>query len=177
MTGVSCSHPTYSTRRATRTCQLWSRDGRFIYFSSDRAGGRDVWRVLADGGSAERVTRTGGGRSQEGTDGKTLFFQRSNDAPSALLALPLAGGPERPVADCVPFLGFAVGRAGVYHVGCGNGTDAPLFLLDAATGRDRVLGRLEKPSVGFTVSPDGKTILYVKATGEGSDLMMIENFR
>ena len=30
---------------------------------------------------------------------------------------------------------------------------------------------------GLTVSPDGKTILYTRGVGEGSDLMMIENFR
>ncbi len=27
------------------------------------------------------------------------------------------------------------------------------------------------------VSPDGRTILYTKAVREGSDLMLIENFR
>jgi len=77
----------------------------------------------------------------------------------------------------VPFFGFAVGRAGVYHLGCGTGPDVPLSLLDAVTGRDRLLGRLEKPFGGLAVSPDGKTILYTKTVREGSDLMLIESFR
>jgi hypothetical protein len=58
-----------------------------------------------------------------------------------------------------------------------------------ATGRDRLLGKLEPKSAtpqarqrlnvvyGLTVSPDGKTILYTKLENLGSDLMMIENFR
>lgn len=53
----------------------------------------------------------------------------------------------------------------------------PLLLLDAATGRDRLLGRVESPDEGLTVSPDGKTILYTRRVREGSDLMMIEDFR
>ena len=67
---------------------------------------------------------------------------------------------------------------GVYHFACEAGPSGrPLYLLDPATGRDRLLGNLETGGGGLTVSPDGKTILYAKAVGEGSDLMLIENFR
>jgi len=102
---------------------------------------------------------------------------RNNDSP--LFALPLAGGNERKVIDCVAFYGFTVGLAGVYHLACGaDPRSVPLSLLDPATGRDRLLGNLENAAaVGLTVSPDGKTILYEKMIGEGVDLMMIENFR
>ncbi len=157
----------------------WSQDGRFVYFSSDRSGTQTVWRVPVAGGREEEVARTGGGRSQEAPDGKTLFFQRASRAQSSpLLAVSLAGGPERTVVDCVARQGFAVGVAGVYHVGCdGDARGLPLSLLDPATGRDRLLGTLEGFVEGLTVSPDGKTILYAKYAGEGSDLMMIENFR
>jgi len=157
----------------------WSQDGRFIYFSSDRTGTATVWRVPVAGGREEEVARTGGGRSQEAPDGKTLFFQRASRAQSSpLLAVSLAGGPERTVVDCVTRQGFAVGVAGVYHVGCdGNARGLPLSLLDPATGRDRLLGTLEGFLEGLTVSPDGKTILYAKDAGEGSDLVLIENFR
>jgi Tol biopolymer transport system component len=58
-----------------------------------------------------------------------------------------------------------------------NQRAVPLYLLDPATGRDRLLGKVEWPLGGLTVSPDGKTILYTKLGGEGSDLMMIEDFR
>ena len=53
----------------------------------------------------------------------------------------------------------------------------PLYLLDPATGRDRLLGKLQNAQGAITVSPDGKTVLYAKDVGEGSDLMLIENFR
>jgi eukaryotic-like serine/threonine-protein kinase len=156
----------------------WSQDGRFLYFSSDRTGTQTIWRSPAAGGPEEQVARTGGGRSQEAADGKTLYVQRAALAASPLLAVPLAGGPERTVIDCVPRYSSAVGAAGVYHVGCGGDPSAvPLFLWDPATGRDRLLGTLERPGTGLTVSTDGETVLYTRSLGEGTDLMLIENFR
>jgi serine/threonine protein kinase len=170
-----------SLRRLTSapdsTGPSWSHDGRFVYFSSNRTGTANVWRVPAGGGAEERVTHTSGCLPQESTDGKTLFFRREA-ADSPLLAVPVAGGPERKVVDCATS-SFTVGLAGVYHVGCAQDRHAlPLYLLDPATGRDRLLGTVDNAWEGITVSADGKTILYAKIVGEGSDdLMMIENFR
>jgi hypothetical protein len=53
----------------------------------------------------------------------------------------------------------------------------PLLLRETATGRDRLLGTLERSGDGLTVSADGMTILFTKWVGEGSDLGLIENFR
>jgi Tol biopolymer transport system component len=157
----------------------WSRDGHWIYFRSDRVGAEEIWRIPATGGSEELVTHGGGGFAYESADGKTLYFMRTHgEAP--LLSLPLAGGPERRVLECVLPKGFAVGHGGVYHLGCGADLRAvPLYLLDPATGRDRLLGKLEQAlsGNGLTVSPNGKTILYGKVENKGRDLMMIENFR
>jgi serine/threonine protein kinase len=155
----------------------WSRDGRFVYFASRPEGGPpDVWRIPEAGGAEERITQGGGAFASESIDGRTLLFTRTF-ASSPLLALPLAGGPERQLVDCVA--GFAVGQGGVYYRGCAGiavGAEAPLFLRDPTTGRQRLLGRLS-PGPGLTVSPDGKTILFTKTVGGGPDLMMIENFR
>jgi len=158
----------------------WSRDGRFVYFTGwNRQDGPGVWRIPASGGKEERLTHNGAGLAEEAADGKTLFFLQETDAGnSPLLALPLAGGPEQRVIDCVGASSFTIGPAGIYHLGCvANQRAVPLYVLDLATGRDRLLGKLETPIGGITVSPDGKTILYTKLVGEGSDLMMIENFR
>ena len=148
-----------------------------MYFRSDRAGvPKDVWRIPAAGGSEERVTHGGGTFTGESADGETLFYTRAIDR-APLMARSLGGGSERKVLECVPVQGFATGPGGVYHFGCESGpSGTPLYLLDPATGRDRLLGNLER-AAGLTVSPDGKTILYAKEVGEGSDLMMIENFR
>jgi Tol biopolymer transport system component len=157
----------------------FSRDGRFVYFASNRTGMDTVWRVPAGGGPEEQVSPAGGARSQEAVDGRTLFFQRRNGW-EPILALRLLGGGVRTVAPCARGWTFAVGAAGLYHLECGGEPkDVPLYLLDPTSGRRRVIGTLESPlgSGGLTVSPDGKTILYTRSGGAGADLMLIENFR
>ena len=174
-------------RRLTRdpgdeSVPSFSRDGRWVYFYSERDGGGQIWRVAAAGGTEERVTRGGAGLGAiESVDGRTLFFKRRN-GDSPLVALTLAGGAERTVAACVPAwpASFDVVASGVYYPDCRTG-DPVLHRLDPASGRDEVLGTLEKwerySSGTIAVSPDGRTILYPKTVREGSDLMLIESFR
>jgi Tol biopolymer transport system component len=162
----------------------YSRDGRLVYFSSDRGEGREIWRIPATGGPEERITRGGGDRAYESTDGRTLFFLRLKT--KSVFAMPVAGGPERKVLDCVWGLDFAIGPDGLYSGGCpadasGGKSTVPLEVLDTATGRRRLIGTLESRGAssgsGIAVSPDGKTVLYDKIVAEGAHLMMIENFR
>jgi serine/threonine protein kinase/WD40 repeat protein len=174
-------------RRLTRdaadeSVPSFSRDGRWVYFHSEREDGGQIWRVPAEGGVEEQVTRDGAGHGAiESVDGRTLFLKRG-DGDSPLVALTIAGGAERAVAACVlawPGM-FDVVASGVYYPDCRAG-DPVLHRLDPASGRDEVLGTLEKWerfSTGtVAVSPDGRTILYPKAVRTGSDLMLIENFR
>jgi Tol biopolymer transport system component/predicted Ser/Thr protein kinase len=156
----------------------WSRDGRFVYFAARPAAATaadyDVWRVPAAGGVEERVTQKGGGCAHESIDGRTLFYVRRVAWASPLLALPLAGGAQRELAECVQT--FAVGPKGLYTLAC-EGPTASLVLQDPVTGQGRLLGKLERALPNISVSPDGKSVLYARRVSEGSDLMMIDNFR
>jgi hypothetical protein len=162
----------------------WSRDGRLIYFGSNRTGRYEVWRAPAAGGSEEQVTSEGGYVPLESLDGRTLYYRRAN-SDSPLLARPTTGGTERTVVGCVPFpFGYAVGPEGVVHLDCRTPTTEDpsrrtLRHWEAGTGRDRAIATLdvgEGDPVGLSVSPDGRTILYTRGSAS-ADLMMIENFR
>jgi Tol biopolymer transport system component/predicted Ser/Thr protein kinase len=160
----------------------WSRDGRFIYFASNRTGRVEVWRVAVEGGTEEQLTTEGGACPAESPDGRTLYYQAAERG--ALLARPTSGGRPRTVLTCVPTLeSWAVGPRGIVHVECGP-TDASgnalreqvLRYLDLATGEDEPLATVEGDWIGgVSVSPDGKTLLYGRSVGS-SNLMMIDNF-
>ena len=55
----------------------WSRDGKWIYFASNRSGEDQVWKMPADGGEAVRVTRKGGFVAFESPDGQWVYYTKS----------------------------------------------------------------------------------------------------
>jgi Tol biopolymer transport system component len=163
----------------------WSRDGRFIYFASNRTGRFEAWRVAVEGGTEEQLTSEGGAGPVESPDGRTLYYQSAERG--ALLARPTSGGRPRTVLPCVPTLeSWAVGPRGIVHVECGPSgaggqavrvREQTLRYLDLATGKDEPLATVGGYWIGgVSVSPDGKTILYGRAVAS-SNLMMIDNFR
>jgi Tol biopolymer transport system component len=158
----------------------FSRDGRFIYFASNRTGRFELGRVAADGGREEQVTHEGGVLPIESFDGRTLYYLRSENG--ALLSRPTAGGGEHMIRPCVVTWGWAVGPRGLFHEDCG-GLDAAvsaqrsLRYWDAVTGQDRLVATLDTDVInGLSVSPEGGSIVFGRDR-ETSDLMMIENFR
>ena len=38
----------------------WSRDGRFVYYGSNRTGRYEIWRVASGGGTEKQLTHNGG---------------------------------------------------------------------------------------------------------------------
>lgn len=63
-----------TNHRAIDTEGSWSPDGKYIYFTSDRSGGPQVYRIDAEGGSPERITFEGSynARPRLSPDGKKL---------------------------------------------------------------------------------------------------------
>src|SRR4030095_9583182 len=127
-----------------RNMPTWSREGRTIYFSADLGTGRNLWRVSATGGTPLQITKDGSGfLGVESPDGKSVLYQpREDEAP--LLTVPLGGGPARQLLNCVEPSAFGVAGQGVYYVPCGPDEAATVHLFDLSTGRDSLLGKLER---------------------------------
>jgi Tol biopolymer transport system component/predicted Ser/Thr protein kinase len=154
----------------------WSRDGKWIYFQSDRSGENQVWKMPVGGGKARRLTTKGGQWPLESPDGQWVYYSHGN---SSLWKVPRDGGEETQVLESVDRKAFAIVKEGVYFIpkpDAAGGYSIQFF--NFATKRIRSISTIES-TIGsdLSVSPDGRWILYSQIDREGSDLMLVENFR
>ena len=113
----------------------WSRDGRWIYFASDRSGGYEVWKMPSTGGPAVQVTRRGGFGAFESPDGKFVYYAKGRTVPG-LWRIPTDGGEETELIGSLEpgYWGYwAVVETGIYYL---DMTDKPgINFFDIATHR------------------------------------------
>ena len=165
----------------------WSADGRWLYFSSTRAGAiPDIWRVSPEGGPAIRMTRNGGFEPKESSDGRYLFYldrhpaSVATDGTARLMRALLAGEQEELVIERVRPLLWSVTDTGIVFV-----TREPDFdAIDVYRFSDRRVVRLGRlgfrmPGISrqMTVSRDGRWALAKKMVRFDSDLMRLDDFR
>ena len=161
----------------------WSRDGRWIYFTSEDGPMRSVCRMPAGGGPITRLARSTGEVVWESRDGSRVFYSIGDVVWSS----PTGGGAPRKEITCAKGGAIALGASGIYYAAC-NFTfevNTMLHVMNPDTHQDRLIGPLTDYWFDLEVSPDEKTILYDKVMHRGqhkrlsvgSDLMLIEHFR
>ena len=157
----------------------FSRDGKRIYSGSNRGGEHQVWRIPAAGGTAVQVTKNGGWAPQESPDGRMVYYAKDAGIHPALWSVPAPGGEERQVLDSVRARAFTVTERGVYFISRLDADGrAILRFFDSSTGRNTLIANIGKATgLGLSLSPDGRTILYTQVDREGSDLMLVPDFR
>jgi len=161
----------------------WSGDADWIYFASNRSGSWQVWKAPAAGGTALPVTRHGGFAALEDPSGGVLYYAKGHDQPG-LWRVPVRGGEE---ALAVPELQrghwgyWGITEEGVYYINPDAPSGAELHMFQFSSGQFSVLARLGiRPKfgdAGFSVTPDGTSVLYTRIEREGSDIMLVRNFR
>jgi Tol biopolymer transport system component len=157
----------------------WSRDGGSLYFSSNRTGRAEVFRMPAGGGTAVQVTHHGGEFGIESEDRKTLYFARTlNGDSGSIWRMPLEGGPEEQLADALYRVNYAVAKRGIYYMTRADESgNCTLKLYDFAAGATSTVLPIGRPEYGLDVSPDGRYLIYAQLDDPASDLMLIENFQ
>ena len=164
---------------ARDAAQNWSRDGKWIYFGSDRSGASQVWKMPATGGDAVQVTRGGGSIAMESVDGKVLYYAKAGPAQTPIWRMPVLGGEEQPFLP--PILNsnaWAVTARGIYFIPAQriDGKYALQF-HDFATSRVRTIVPLAgTPQHGLSISPDCTTALLCQREPSEADIMLVEKF-
>jgi len=156
----------------------WSRDGKWVYFTSIQSGRYEVWKVSATGGAAVQVTRNGGGPALESPDGKSIYYIKGLWSGS-LWNMPVSGGTENQVLPSVAMRALFLVNEGIYFIPEPSTDGKPsIQFLSVATGKVKIVASMSAPPAeGLSVSPDGRSLLFSQVDEEGSDLMLVENFK
>ena len=165
-----------TTDNAVDSMPTWSRDGRWLYFASDRSGTYEIWKMPSGGGEARQVTRGGGLYALEAADGTSLYFTKGETG--SVWRMPAEGGVATLVLDQrIHFSKWTLWRDHIVYVDEPATGTHRLMAFEPTTRRSTLLQTLDKPSgSGVSVSPDGAWVLYVQRDGITSDIVLLEGY-
>jgi len=160
----------------------WSRDGQWIYFSSNGGGERfDLWKVPLKGGSPVQVTTDGGVNATESADGHFIYYSKL-DSPGIWRML-LPEGDAIRILDQPDSDAWELVDNGIYFLnrtgGVGMKVPNPrLEFFEFTTAKRITISHLEKQGISeLAVSPDGQSILFVQNEFSESSIMLVKNFQ
>jgi Tol biopolymer transport system component len=157
-----------------------SQNGKWIYFESRG----QIWKATVSGGNPQVLTSMPrAGAPVESADGKYVIFR----ARRSFWRVPLEGGePEEfivPDHDLVWANATQASKKGMYYLEWERSSRAmAVSFYDYATKKNSMVLRMRGFDMGggstsFSVSPDGKYILYPKVDRTQTNLMLVDNFK
>jgi Tol biopolymer transport system component len=170
-----------TTHGAVDALPRWSRDGREVYFTSDRAGNWQVYKVAASGGAATRV-RTNAHREWQqdpSPDGRALAFLSNAEGPEYLFVMDFATRAERVLARHGRRTGLGNphwspdGRRIVFSTNWRRGHG--IHIVDAAGGNERALDETLAGACEPRFHPDGRRVVYVSRGGHRDTSRLVEH--
>jgi Tol biopolymer transport system component len=140
-----------------------SKDGRWLYYDSNRTGRAELYRIPVTGGEPTQLTDAPGGNylAAPSPDGKELLFQSQRNGTRDIFLMPAEGGAAEPVragpgSDNVPEW-FPDGRRFTFVYA--GGTDLP----DGRYTMERTASGWSEPSrigrAAGLLAPDGRSML------------------
>ena len=168
-----------TSNRSTDVFPSFSRDGRWIYFSSTRTGTPTIWKMPASGGDAVQVSPTSALLALESIDGAHLYYveSKSSDSPGILWRLPLKGGAPVKLLEGVLPNSFEVVTDGIYYLERVSG-EIRLRYFDFATRESTLFSGVPGiVNAGLTATRDGRMLLYSRVDSSVNDLMLVDDFR
>lgn len=157
----------------------WSKDGRWIYFISNRSGSWQAWKIPVGGGASVQMTVNGAIAAAESPDGQFIYFCKA-DVPG-LWRIPVEGGEESLVFDAIEdgrWYNWAVTERGIFFVRSNTETDSVIEFYDFVTKKTSKITSFKKTiNSGVSVSADGRSLLYTRIDRADGDIMLLEGFR
>ncbi len=154
----------------------FSRDGKWVYFASDRNAGWQVWKVPATGGDAVQLTTQGGFAALEASDGY-VYYAKSRMPNPELWRVHANGGEEARVP--VRFRPRSWASWTVTSAGILFAEDTPtgrpaLSIFNPAKGEVRDLMSLDSGPFWLGATKDARKIVMDQ---EDRRITMLERFQ
>jgi len=155
---------------------IWSPDGRWVAFQSDRGKQTDLWVVPAAGGPEIRVTDDRDGEELMQWLSPTRLAYLTGGGENSIWALTLADGTERRLTpDSLQVWGPQPSPDGVqvaFHLSHGDkASDIALVPLAGGPIRTLVQGGTNKD---FRWSPDGTRLAFASDRGGSPDIWVVD---
>jgi Tol biopolymer transport system component len=153
----------------------WSHDGKSIYYLA-RMG--HIWKAAADGSQPRQLTEDPGmGQPVESADGKYVYYRQWR----GLYRIPADGGKEEEITQPDQAMFWIASQAapkGLYYVeGMRGPRSQAISFFDMGTKKSSVVFQAAADLSAFSVSPDGKYVLYPRVDSSETSLMLVEGFQ
>jgi Tol biopolymer transport system component/DNA-binding winged helix-turn-helix (wHTH) protein len=157
----------------------WSRDGKWVYFASDRTGMWQVWKAPVQGGEPVQVTTHGGFAAYPSLDGKTLYYSSTNLPDPEVWRIPVQGGIETRVSSVRPedWASWAPTEKGFFFVQKDRNQQANVMFFEFASSQVKRISKLENNPFWLSASSDGNSLFYEHLDQESSHIMLLKNFQ
>jgi Tol biopolymer transport system component/DNA-binding winged helix-turn-helix (wHTH) protein len=156
----------------------WSRDGKWIYFCSDKGGGPlQLWKVPLQGGPPVQVTRNGGVFAAESVDGRFIYYSKF-EVPG-LWKMPMEGGAETMILDepdGSDWFNWEMTAQGIYFLDSSTEPATIKFYEFATAKQFAIFTPTKQTGSGLAIAPDGTSLLYVQVELAESSVMLVKNF-
>jgi Tol biopolymer transport system component/DNA-binding winged helix-turn-helix (wHTH) protein len=144
---------------------IWSRNGKAVYFASDRKGRFELWKQDIASGVSTQVTQNGGSFGMESYDGRYLYYAKF--FCSGIWRMPIDGGQEERIMNPPEpwYFGYwDIAENGLYFYDIAASPRPTIKYYDFKTHQTATIlqpdGQAMFWSPGISVSRDGRTILY-----------------
>lgn len=157
----------------------WSRDGKSLFFRTDREGHPRIWRIELSAERSEPLLEFDALYAIEDETGAGLYVAEAGRPPT-LTHVNLRTRVRRPVFPGIASpTAIATSRQGVYFLTAPDlAGRSELRFLPHGASTSMTLRKIERPvDSGLGVSEDGRVVVYSQVDQEESTLVLVEGVR